>query len=210
MILKNLEVSPLDVNCYIVGCETTKEVVIIDPGGDVDNILQVLNNDLMKPVYIIATHAHFDHIGGVKELQDATGCQFLLNKMDLPLVEKIVEQAEFFGIEAPERPAIDMFIKEGDKIKVGNLHLKVIDTPGHTPGGISFYIDNKAFVGDTIFQGSIGRTDLPGGSYETLICSIKEKLFTLDDNMKLYPGHGPSTTIRYEKRYNPFLNTLIL
>lgn len=210
MIQKDLEVGPLDVNCYIVGCKTTKDVVIIDPGGDVKNILQVLNDDLMRPVYIIATHAHFDHISGVKGLQDATGCQFLLNKNDLPLVENIAKQAEFFGIKAPERPIIDRFIKEGDKIKVGNLHLKVIDTPGHTPGGISLYIDNKAFVGDTIFHGSIGRTDLPGGSYETLISSIKDKIFTLDDNTKLYPGHGPSTTIKYEKRYNPFLNTLIL
>lgn len=210
MIIKSLVVGPLEVGCYIVGCEKTKETVVIDPGGSVDKITQIINKNGFKPVYILGTHGHFDHIGGVNELQNITGCQFLISKNDLSLVENIKEQAAFFGFEIAEKPKIDGFVRDGDYISIGSLQIKVLETPGHTPGSISFCVDNSVFVGDTVFQGSIGRTDLPGGSYKALINSVKEKLFTLSDDTEIYPGHGPSTTIQNEKKYNPFLNTLVL
>lgn len=210
MILECMVAGPLEVGCFIVGCEKSKEVVIIDPGGNSDNIMQKLKSNGFKPVYILATHGHFDHIGGVAELQKIIDCKFLLNKNDLDLVEHIPEQALFFGFNVSDIPKVDGGLDQDDIIKVGDVEIKVIETPGHTPGSVSLLTNNSIFVGDTVFQGSIGRTDLPGGSYETLINSVKEKLFVLDDSTVLYPGHGPSTTLLHEKKYNPFLNTIVL
>jgi len=210
MIIESLVVGPLEVGCYIIGCEETKQVAIIDPGGDADKIAQVIKKKGLKPVYLLGTHGHFDHIAGVYDLQQTLECEFLISKEDSFLVENIKEQAIFFGFDTVEKPRIDRHVKDGDTIKIGNITVKVLDTPGHTPGSVSFVINKSIFVGDTVFQGSIGRTDLPGGSYETLINSVKEKLFTLNDDTKLYPGHGPSTTLLDEKKYNPFLNTLVL
>ncbi len=210
MILKCLEVGPLEVGCYIVGCEKTKEVAIIDPGGSVDEILQIINSNGLKPIYVLATHGHFDHIGGIVDLQKSLDCQFLLNSEDMNLAETLSEQALFFGFNVTGKPKVHGSLKQDDIIKVGDIEIKTIETPGHTPGSVSFLTMNSLFVGDTVFQGSIGRTDLPGGCYETLINSVKEKLFCLDNNTELFPGHGPSTTLLHEKKYNPFLNTLVL
>ena len=210
MILESLVVGPLEVGCYIIGCNETKQVAIIDPGGDAYKIAQVIEKNGLKPIYLLGTHGHFDHIAGVHHLQQLLGCEFLISKEDSFLVENIKEQAIFFGFDTVEKPKIDRHIKDGDYINIGNVTVRVLETPGHTPGSVSFSINKNVFVGDTVFQGSIGRTDLPGGSYETLINSVKEKLFSLNDDTKLFPGHGPATTLLDEKKYNPFLNTIVL
>ncbi|MBS1256970.1 MAG: Hydroxyacylglutathione hydrolase GloC [Candidatus Scalindua arabica] len=205
MIIKNVVVGPLDVNCYILGCEDTKMAAIIDPGDNADEIIQAIDNEGLRPEFIINTHAHFDHIGGVKTIQEHFKIEFLLHKGDSFLVENASEQATAFGLSPIPKPDINKFVNDGDKISLGDKIINVIHTPGHSPGGVCYHIDNSVFVGDTMFASSIGRTDLPGGSYETLINSIKERLFPLGDSTIVYPGHGPSTTIESEREHNPFL-----
>ncbi len=204
MIINNIVVGPLEVNCYILGCEDTKEAAIIDPGDNADEIIKAIDNDDLNPVYIINTHAHFDHIGGVKTLQDHFKIDFLLHEEDLFLVDNASAQSRSFGLDPIPKPDVNKFVNNGDKISLGNKVIDVIHTPGHSPGCVCYLIDNNVFVGDTLFAGSIGRSDLPGGSHETLLNSIKEKLFPLGDNTTVYPGHGPSTTIEEEKKHNPF------
>jgi glyoxylase-like metal-dependent hydrolase (beta-lactamase superfamily II) len=205
MIIENIVVGPLEVNCYILGCDDTREAAIIDPGGDAEEIIKAVEKGKLTPKLIINTHAHFDHVGGVKTLQDHFRIDFLLHKDDLFLIESLNEQATSFGLGSMPRPEVNKFVNNEDKVSFGQKVVKVIHTPGHTPGGVCYYVDNNIFVGDTMFAGSIGRTDFPGGSYETLIKSIKERLFPLGDSVTVYPGHGPSTTIGNEKSHNPFL-----
>ncbi|MHC4267704.1 MAG: MBL fold metallo-hydrolase [Planctomycetota bacterium] len=205
MIINNIVVGPLEVNCYILGCEDTKEVAIIDPGDNADEIIKAIDNEGLKPVYIINTHAHFDHIGGVKTVQDHFDIDFFLHEEDLFLVDNASAQARAFGLDPIPKPDVNKFVNNGDKISLGNKIIDVIHTPGHSPGCVCYLVDNNVFVGDTLFAGSIGRSDLPGGSHETLINSIKEKLFPLGDSTIVYPGHGPLTTIEEEKNHNPFL-----
>lgn len=205
MIIENIVVGPLEVNCYILGCDDTREAVIIDPGGDADEIIKAVEKGKFIPKLIINTHAHFDHVGGVKVIQDHFKIDFLLHKDDLFLIENLDEQATSFGLDRIPEPDVNKFVNDGDKISLGQKVIKVIHTPGHTPGGVCYYVDNSVFVGDTMFAGSIGRTDFPGSSYETLIKSIKERLFPLGDSVTVYSGHGPSTTIGNEKSHNPFL-----
>ncbi|MBC8548262.1 MAG: MBL fold metallo-hydrolase [Candidatus Brocadiales bacterium] len=205
MIIKNIVVGPLEVNCYIIGCEDTKEAAIIDPGDNADEIISTIEKEGLKPKFIINTHAHFDHIGGVKAIQDYFKIDFILHKEDLFLVESASEQATAFGLKPISKPEVNKYVNNGENITLGNKSITVIHTPGHSPGCVCYYLDNNVFVGDTLFAGSIGRTDLPGGSYETLINSIKERLFPLGDSTIVYPGHGPSTTIENEKEHNPFL-----
>ncbi len=205
MIIKNIVVGPLEVNCYILGCEDSKDAAIIDPGDDADEIIGTIENEGLKPKLIINTHAHFDHIGAVKAIQDYYKIDFYLHKEDLFLVDNSSEHATSFGLKPIPKPEVNKYVNDDDKISLGNKNITVIHTPGHSPGGVCYYIDNNVFVGDTLFASSIGRTDLPGGSYETLINSIKEKLFPLGDNTIVYPGHGQSTTIENEKEHNPFL-----
>ena len=205
MIIKTIVVGPLDVNCYIFGCEDTKVAAIIDPGDNADEIIKVIDKEGLKPEFIINTHAHFDHIGGVKAIQEHFKIDFSLHKEDLYLVENASEQATAFGLSPISKPDVNKFVNNGDKISLGDKVINVIHTPGHSPGGVCYHVDNNVFVGDTMFASSIGRTDLPGGSYETLISSIKERLSPLGDSTIVYPGHGPSTTIEGEREHNPFL-----
>jgi glyoxylase-like metal-dependent hydrolase (beta-lactamase superfamily II) len=201
-------VGALQVNCYILGSEATKEVVVIDPGSNGDKIIQLIDEMGLKLKYIINTHAHFDHIGGNAALHDKTGAKIIIHEEDSILLDKLSKQADVFGYEVTPSPPADILVKEGDTIEFGDMKLDVIHTPGHTPGGISLKIDNIIFTGDTLFNNSIGRTDLPGGSFEHIIYSIKEKLFCFDDGVKVYPGHGGKTTIGNERKYNPYFSSL--
>lgn len=207
MILKGLEISAMGVNCYIVGCEETREVAVIDPGGNAPAILKLLEQDNLKAIYIINTHGHIDHIGANRGVKDATGAKILIHKDDGQMLENAVSNFSFMMGSKVTSPPADQFIDEGDIIKIGKtVELEVIHTPGHSKGGICLKIDKIIFVGDTLFQGSIGRTDFPGGSYPQLIQNIKEKLLCYEDDVVCYPGHGPATTIGFERKHNPFIN----
>jgi len=199
LIIKSLPVGPLYTNCFIIGCDDTKEAAVVDPGGDSDKILMSLADDKLTLKYILNTHGHFDHVAGNKMLKEATGAKILIHEEDATLLT-----TPSMGLSADNLQAADEFMKDGDKITFGNITLEVIHTPGHSLGGVSLYTDGHVFVGDTLFAGSIGRTDFPGGSYDTLIDSVKDRLFPLGDEVMVYSGHTAETTIGNEKKYNPF------
>jgi glyoxylase-like metal-dependent hydrolase (beta-lactamase superfamily II) len=192
-------------NCFIVGCEKTKTAVVIDPGDEADKILMALAESQLTVKYIINTHGHFDHVGANKKLKEVTGAEILIHAADSDMLEQISIASRAFGMSVEDSPPADRTIDEGDKITFGDITLNVIHTPGHSLGGISLSTDGVVFVGDSLFYGSIGRTDFPGGDYNTLISSIKNKLFPLGDDVVVYTGHGPETSIGQEKRMNPFL-----
>lgn len=204
MIIKKLAVGPVQANCYILGCEDTKEAVVIDPGDETDRILIMLAELKLKVKYIINTHGHFDHVGGNKRLRDATGAEIIIHSLDAKMLGMTAEHASAWGLPGENSFPPDKTVEDGDSIVFGNITLKVIHTPGHSPGGISLLVDDSVFVGDTLFEGSIGRTDFPEADHETLISNIRNKLFALDDAVKVYPGHMGTTTIGQEKRFNPF------
>ncbi|MDD9300846.1 MAG: MBL fold metallo-hydrolase [Desulfobacter sp.] len=205
MIIKKLEVGPIMANCFILGCESTKEAVIIDPGDDADQILMALAKAELKVKYLINTHGHFDHVGANKRMKEVTGAQIAIHPLDEPMLTDLTRSAAMFGLSAENSPPADILLQEGDEICFGEITLKVIHTPGHSPGGVCIFTPGHLFAGDTLFMGSIGRTDLPGGDYDTLISSIKTKLFDLADETLVYTGHGPETSVGNEKRVNPFL-----
>ncbi|MCF8037562.1 MAG: MBL fold metallo-hydrolase [Desulfobacteraceae bacterium] len=205
MIFKGLSVGPIMANCYILGCARTKTAAVIDPGDDADKILMKLAEDSLTVKYIINTHGHFDHVGGNAQLKKATGAELVIHQADAPMLADLGRAAGAFGLSAENSPPPDQTVDDGDVISFGDISLQVLATPGHSPGGISLHTEGMVFVGDTLFAGSIGRTDLPGGDYNTLISSIKTKLLPLDDDTIVYTGHGPETTIAREKRANPFL-----
>ncbi len=204
MIIESLEVGPIMANCFILGCEKTKEAAVIDPGGDPDQILMELARLGLQVKYLINTHGHFDHVGANKRMKAVTGAPILIHAGDAPMLMRLSKDALMFGLTAENSPEPDQNISEGDKIRFGEITLKVIHTPGHSPGGVALLTEGHVFVGDTLFSGSIGRTDLPGGDYNTLISSVRNKLFILDDSTVVHCGHGPDTTIGREKQYNPF------
>lgn len=206
MILKMLTVGPLQTNCYILGDEKSKEAVVIDPGGNFEEIEKQLMRLRLKVKYIILTHGHFDHTGALAQLKKTTGAEILIHSADAFMLSKD-NRGQPFLLESGDEPcSADRTLKEGDKIQFGENILEVLHTPGHTPGGISLVIDKMIFTGDTVFCGSVGRTDLPGGSYRKLMDSIKTKLLSKYDDYVIYPGHGPESTIGEERRDNPFLS----
>jgi hydroxyacylglutathione hydrolase len=206
MIQKGLIVGLLEVNCYILGDEDTKEAVVIDPGGDEDAILDVLNTNGLQLKLIIDTHGHFDHVDANQPLKDATGAQIAIHELDAAALSQPSQEAMFFTGNRIRMSEADILLKEGDTLSFGKYRLKVLHTPGHTPGGISLILEDHpyVYVGDLLFAGSIGRTDFPGGSYEALINAVRTKIFPLGDNYIVYPGHGPVTTVAQERKYNPF------
>lgn len=200
----------VDTNCYIIGCPRTASAAVIDPGAfcpdEVATVIGLLNQEGLRAEWIINTHGHIDHIAGNRAVKQATGARILIHADDADsLGDGQLNGSFLFGMDIVSPPA-DRVLKHGETVEVGHLRLEVIHTPGHTPGGICLLVDNTLFSGDTLFAGSVGRTDLPGGSQRAIIKSIKEKLFTLPDDTSVRPGHGPRTTIGRERLANPFLS----
>ena len=226
-----LPVGMLQCNCSILGDPTTGDAIVIDPGDEVDRILEILSRHNLKVRAIVSTHTHIDHVGGLPALHRSTGAPVLIHEADLALYRSLDQQAGMIGIPMPEMMQIKDFVKEGDYLRWGGYHAQVLHTPGHTPGSISLVVGAnpsqaaapyslpaaphsqaaseptaaRLIAGDTLFRGSIGRTDFPGGSYPQIIASIHEKLLTLPDELVVIPGHGELTTIGQERELNPFL-----
>lgn len=212
MEIIQLTVNGFGENTYILADETTKECAIVDPGlsnqEEQEAFKQAIDKYGLKPTHLINTHLHVDHLLGNDYISQTYGLKLSANEKDEPLGKRAKEQAKMFGMrEEPSDPVIETYLNDGDVIKVGNSTLKVLAVPGHSPGSICLYCPESKFVitGDALFNGSIGRTDLPGGDFATLKDAIANKLLTLPDETDVFPGHGPATTIGTEKRYNPFL-----
>jgi glyoxylase-like metal-dependent hydrolase (beta-lactamase superfamily II) len=207
MIHEILPVGPLQCNCSIVGDETTRDAMVIDPGDDIADVVAIIQKHNLQVRQIVITHAHIDHVGGAMKLRQATGAPILLNQNDYALVQMLDMQAAWLGMKSPGQVEIDNSIGDADKVEAGPLVANVIHTPGHTEGSICLYFpaQQKLIAGDTLFAGSIGRTDLPGGSYDKIIRSLHEKVLALPDETLVVAGHGPLTTIGDERESNPFL-----
>ncbi len=207
MIHEILPVGPLQCNCSIIGDETTRDAMVIDPGDDIADVLAIIQKHKLQVHQIVITHAHIDHVGGAMKLRQATGAPILMNQNDYALVKMLDVQAAWLGMRPPGQVEIDRSIGDADKVEAGPLVANVIHTPGHTEGSVCLHFpaQQKLIAGDTLFAGSIGRTDLPGGSYEKIIRSIHDKVLALPDETLVVPGHGPLTTIRNERESNPFL-----
>jgi len=207
MIHEIFPVGPLQCNCSVIGDETTREAMVIDPGDDIDDVLALIQKHNLTVKQIVVTHAHIDHVGGAMKLRTATGAPILLNQNDHALLKMLDVQAAWIGVEDPGKVEIDQSIGQGDTVRTGSLAANVIHTPGHTEGSVCLYfpVEKKLIAGDTLFAGSIGRTDLPGGSMRKIISSLHEKVLTLPDETTVVPGHGPLTTIGDERESNPFL-----
>lgn len=205
-IFEHLVVGALQCNCYIVGDSDTKEAIVIDPGDQPDDILAAAERHGLKLVAAVATHAHFDHVLGAEAIRAKTGIPFYLHVDDIPMLQSMQQRGlQFLGIELPPPPEVDVNYSEGDELTAGSVKLQVVHTPGHSPGSVSLIAPDEAiFSGDTLFAGSVGRTDLPGGDQELEFRSIREKLFKAGD-LPVFPGHGPPTSIDREKLTNPFV-----
>ena len=208
MILKTFPLGMINTNSYLLIDEESKDAIIIDLGGDSQVIEDEITNHKAKLKYILNTHGHFDHVLGEKNAQDKLGVDIYIHEADKAMVENLPLQLEKFGfINNAEAPKNIKTFTEQDVFKIGNKEIKVIHTPGHTPGSVCFLIENNLFSGDTLFYTSVGRTDFEGGSFTQITHSIKEKLFKLDDSITVYPGHDSKTTIGYEKKYNCYFGT---
>jgi len=208
VILHTIHVGITQTNCYIVGCEDTGEGVVIDPGGNPKRILKAIKDAGLTIRYVLNTHCHFDHMGANADVVAATGAPLALHPAELPILQAR-GGASWFGVPVKESPEPDIELDDGQVIEVGTLRFQVLHTPGHSPGGVTFYLEEQgvAFDGDVLFQMGVGRTDLPGGEWDTLMRSIREVLFALPDETILYSGHGPKTTVGQEKRSNPWTGT---
>jgi len=210
MIHEVLAVGPLQCNCSILGDETSHEAIVVDPGADIPRILSVLERHQLTVKQILVTHAHIDHIAGAQALKLLTGAPILYNQKDLPLVAMMDVQAGWLGMATPEVATPDESLEDGHVVTINGLSGKVLHTPGHTEGSVCLFLPEQKLLlaGDTLFAGSVGRSDLPGGNGPLLIASIEERLMTLPDETKVLPGHGMSTTIGVERANNPFLQNI--
>jgi glyoxylase-like metal-dependent hydrolase (beta-lactamase superfamily II) len=221
LIHEVLPVGMLQCNCSILGDPDTREAVVLDPGDEVDRILAVLAKHRLKVIAIVSTHTHIDHVGGLAKLHDVTGAPVFMHRDDLDLYRHLDLQAQWLGVPTPETTGVESFLRDGDTVRWGGYEARVLHTPGHTPGSISLYMPDEAasnaaphpahaprlFAGDTLFAGSIGRTDLWGGSMKEIMKSLRGKLLALPNETIVFPGHGPTTTIGAERETNPFLRT---
>ena len=218
MILESAAVGPFFKNGFVVGCERTRQAVFIDPGDEVDQLLSFIENEQLQVTHILLTHAHVDHVSGVAEAKRVLGAPIYLHKDDLFIYQNAVRTGMMFGLTVEEPPPVDQFyegpldLAQGKPITFGDYEVHVLHTPGHCPGGVCLALSKKGeggppylFVGDTLFAGSIGRTDLPGGDYDTLLRAITGVLFAFPDESVVYSGHGPETTIGRERATNPFV-----
>jgi hydroxyacylglutathione hydrolase len=211
----SIPVGMLQCNCSIIGDPVTREALVVDPGDEVNRILDLLGRHKLTVKAIVSTHAHIDHVGGLSKLHKYTGAPVMMHREDLPLYQAMDVQAAFLGVMPPELTDVDQVLADGDALQWGSLEARVIHTPGHTPGSVSLYMPPEAgkitlatpqlFAGDTLFAGSIGRTDLWGGSMEEIMDSLRGKLMALPDDTVVHPGHGPTTSIGEERQSNPFL-----
>jgi glyoxylase-like metal-dependent hydrolase (beta-lactamase superfamily II) len=210
MLHEILPVGMLACNCSVFGDQQSGEALVIDPGDNIPEILEVVARHGLRVTAIVITHAHIDHIGGAQELKAATGAPVYMHADDLGLYERLDVQALWLGMETPERVEIDVPAGEGERLRIGAADFEIRHTPGHTPGSISLWIptEKKLIAGDTLFMDSIGRTDLPGGDSRQILRSIRDKLFPLPDETVVIPGHGPTTTLGREKEFNYFLQRL--
>jgi glyoxylase-like metal-dependent hydrolase (beta-lactamase superfamily II) len=213
MILETAAVGPFFKNGYVVGCEATNHAVLIDPGDEIDHLLDVIRSRALSVTHILLTHAHVDHVSGVAEAKRSLDVPIYLHRDDLFLYQNAVRTGMMFGLTVEEPPPVDQYYEGEGPISFGEYAVRVVHTPGHCPGGVCLAVSKAdagaappaLFVGDTLFAGSIGRTDLPGGDYQTLLKSITEVLFAFPDDSVVYSGHGPETTIGRERRTNPFV-----
>lgn len=206
MIVKSFLTGPLAANCYVATDETTKKTFIVDPGGRNDKMVQYIKSSDLDVEYIILTHGHGDHIGGVPDLmKEFPDVKLAINIHDRPFIENSSLNMSSMVFGYPVSFTADRYLTDGETLNIGNLELKFLHTPGHTPGGMCIFVEDVVFSGDTLFEQSIGRTDFPGSSFQALIQSIKEKLFTLPDDTRVLPGHMGPTTIGFEKVNNPFV-----
>jgi len=208
MIHKVFPVGPLQCNCSIIGDETTHEAMVIDPGDDIDDIVAIIEQHKLQVEQIVITHAHIDHVGGAMKLRARTGAPILLNQNDYALLKMLDVQASWLGMQNPGKVEIEAGLAHDQTLRAGKLEANVLHTPGHTEGSVCLYFPAQKLLiaGDTLFARSIGRTDLPGGSFEKIIRSLHDRVLALPDDTVVFPGHGPTTTIGEEREENPFLN----
>ena len=213
MQIETLSVGPFQSNCYIVACEQTDDAVIIDCGDEAPRILAAVERLGVNVRAIVNTHSHLDHVAALADVVDVLGVPVLMHADEMPVYDMLESQAAMFGLVAPRQVGIDRFVEHGENIEVGRLSAEVLLAPGHSPGSICLVFAGEAetvvFAGDVLFRGSIGRTDLPGGSYETIVETLRTLFVPMSDETIIYPGHGPATTMGEEKRTNPFVAPLV-
>lgn len=205
--IRTLRLGPLDNNTYLVTCTASRDTAVIDVGFEPVAVIELVRRENLRVRWLLGTHAHYDHAAGMLDVQRAVGGDYALHPLERPLLAELTAQGAMFGFPPADAPEIAHDLADGETIAVGESTLQVVFTPGHSPGHVAFALGDILFVGDAIFRESIGRTDLPGGSMETLERTIRQRLFTLEDSVRCLTGHGPETTIGHERRYNPFVGT---
>lgn len=205
LVFRSLNLGPLDNNTYVITCESTGETAVVDVGFEPEAVVALIAEHGLRVRWLLGTHAHYDHAAGMLHVQRAVGGTYALHPADRPLLAVLSEQGRMFGFPPAEAPEVGLDLAHGQRVPLGEHELEVRCTPGHAPGHVVFRHDATVWSGDVLFRESVGRTDLPGGSWEQLVASVHEQLFPLDDAVRCLPGHGPATTIGHERRHNPFV-----